>query len=369
MDATLSTAPPGGRGVSREAGKIAVLIPAWQPDRVLVDLVARLLEIDFRAIIIVDDGSGPSYEQVFRELSEQAPEASRGRVHVVRHAVNLGKGRALKTGLNYFLNSFPDSIGIVTADADGQHSAEDILAVADQLQHDQLHLVLGSRRFQGEIPLRSRIGNTITRHVFSALTGTSLSDTQSGLRGIPTQVIPSVLRLGGERYEYEMNVLTHAAHSLGIAEVPIEAIYLDGNRSSHFNPIWDSMRIYFILLRFAASSLVAAGIDFVVFTIVLWMTSNVLTSMVAGRISSLANFALNRRFVFNSGGSVLVPLVKYYTLAAILGVAAYFSIRFLSGTLGLNVLVAKVLAETVLWLGSFSVQRTFIFPPEGRNRT
>ncbi len=369
MDATLSTAPPGGQGVSPGIEKIAVLIPVWRPDRVLLDLIDRLLELDFGAIIIVNDGSGPDYDHLFSELSEPAGDARRARIHLVRHAVNLGKGRALKTGLNYYLNSFPDSIGIVTADADGQHSAEDILAVAQQLQHDQMHLVLGSRRFQGEIPLRSRIGNVITRSIFSALTGTSLSDTQSGLRGIPTALVSSVLRLGGERYEYEMNMLTHAAHSAGIAEVPIETIYLDGNRSSHFNPIWDSMRIYFILLRFAASSLLAAGIDFIVFSIVLWMSSNLLTSMIAGRISSLANFALNRKFVFNSGGGVAAALVKYYALAAVLGVGAYFSIRFLSGTLGMNVLVAKILSETVLWLGSFSVQRTYIFPSRGRSRT
>lgn len=368
MDATLSTVPRGGSGVVSDTEKIAVLIPAWKPERALAALVAELLELSFGAIIVVNDGSDPSYEPIFDELSERTFEG-RSRVHILRHAVNLGKGRALKTGLNYFLNSFPDSIGIVTADADGQHSAEDILAVAQKLNEDPQHLVLGSRRFQGEIPLRSLVGNVITRHIFSALTGTSLSDTQSGLRGIPTRLIPSVLQLGGERYEYEMNVLTHAAHSSGIAEVPIEAIYLDGNRSSHFNPVWDSMRIYFILLRFATSSLLAAAIDFAVFAIALWMTSNILMSMVAGRVSSLANFALNRRFVFNSGGRVTIALVKYYTLAAILGMTAYFSIRFLSGTLGCNVLVAKIAAETVLWLASFSVQRTFIFPPRARNRS
>ena len=369
MDATISTITPGRKDVAFDAGKIAVLIPAWQPDDCLVDLVARLAALGFGAIIVVNDGSDPSHEPIFADLPGQAPENGHARVHVIRHAVNLGKGRALKTGLNYFLNSFPGLIGIVTADADGQHTAEDVLAVAQKLNDDHLHLVLGSRRFRGEIPLRSLIGNVITRHLFSALTGTSLSDTQSGLRGIPTMLIPSVLQLGGERYEYEMNVLTHAAHSSGIAEVPIETIYLDGNRSSHFNPLWDSMRIYFILLRFAASSLAAAAIDFVVFTIAFWMTANVLPSMIAGRVSSLANFALNRRFVFNSGGRVSVALAKYYVLAAILGVAAYFSIRFLSGTLGWNVLAAKIVAETVLWLASFSVQRTFIFPPKARIRS
>jgi len=192
------------------------------------------------------------------------------------------------------------------------------------------------------------------------LTGRRLADTQSGLRGIPAGLVPSILALEGERYEYEMNVLTHVASSSGILEVPIETVYLDGNRSSHFRPVADSMRIYFVLLRFLASSLIAAGIDFVVFAAVFAATSNLLASIIAGRISSLANFALNRGFVFNSGAGIARALAKYYTLAAGIGAVAYFSIKFMAG-LGINVLAAKLLVETALWLASFSIQRTFVF--------
>src|SRR4051812_45500729 len=109
------------------------------------------------------------------------------------------------------------------------------------------------------------------------------------------------------------------------------------------------MRIFFVFLRFFILSLIAAGIDFVVFAIVFAATSNILWSIVGGRVSSLANFALNRRFVFKSGVGITGAAARYYTLVAAVGIASYFSIKFLAGTLGMNVLAAKIVAETTLW--------------------
>ena len=312
---------------------VAVLIPAWQPDQRLTNLVSELLDLGFGAIVIVDDGSGSDYGEVFQAINRQLLNEQRSRVHIVHHAANLGKGRALKTGLSFFLRCFPDYMGVVTADADGQHRPADVFSTAEQLRRDNSCMVLGSRRFQQGVPLRSHLGNLVTRRIFATLTGRNLSDTQSGLRGIPAELVPSILALEGERYEYEMNVLTHVARSSGILEVPIEAVYLDGNRSSHFRPITDSMRIYFVLLRFFASSLIAAGIDFTLFAIVFAATSNVLSSIIAGRLSSLANFALNRQLVFKSGAGMGRALAKYYMLVAGVGAAAYFSIQFMAGTL------------------------------------
>jgi glycosyltransferase involved in cell wall biosynthesis len=339
---------------------IAVLIPAWQPDRHLLQLVSSLLALSFPAVIIVNDGSEPDRDWIFEELARDP------RVRVVRHAVNLGKGRALKTGLNVFLNHYGDFAGLVTCDADGQHTPEDIRATADGIHATPGKLIIGSRRFKADMPLRSRFGNTITKYVFAGLTGRKLGDTQSGLRGIPGQIVPRLLRLEGERYEYEMNFLADAAQTCGIVEVPIEAIYIDGNRSSHFNPVWDSMKIYFVLLRFYFSSLIAAGIDFVVFAITFWLTADVLISMITGRVSSLANFFLNRRFVFNSGGALASSLGRYYALVVLIAVASYGGIQFLSRTVGMNVLASKILVETMLSLVSFSVQRTFVFVPKAK---
>lgn len=362
MDAPSLHPTPTSR-VASENGldSIVVLIPVYQPDGYLLQLVASLLELSFPAVIVVNDGSHSKHDAVFEELARDR------RTRVVRHAVNLGKGRALKTGLNAFLNHYPEYSGIVTCDADGQHTPDDVRTTAQTMHSHPGKLILGSRQSQGAVPLRSRLGNTLTRYVFAVLTGRLLADTQSGLRGIPAHLIPRLLRLDGELYEYEINVLADVANSSGLIEIPIQTIYLDGNRSSHFNPVWDSMKIYFVLVRFWLSSLIASGIDFIVFTAVYWATGNVLTSMIAGRVSSLANFFLNRSFVFASRGGVTAALVRYYGLAVLIAAASYSGIQLLSRKLGVNVLLAKILVETLLSLVSFSIQRTFVFDSKARD--
>jgi len=334
---------------------VAVLIPAYQPDRRLLLLVRSLLELSFPAIIVVDDGSGSGHAWVFEELAKDS------RTCVLRHPANLGKGRALKTGLSYFLTHFPAFSGVVTCDADGQHAPEDVAAAAGTLESSPSKLVIGSRRFSGSVPLRSRLGNSLTRYVFALSTGRLLSDTQSGLRAMPRQMIPRLLELAGDRYEYEMNVLAEAAGTHGLVEVPIQTIYLDGNRSSHFSPVWDSMKIYFVLLRFGLSSLLAAGIDFIVFTAVFWATGNLLASLITGRVSSLVNFFLNRGFVFASRGAVASALLRYYALVVVVAAASYSGIAFLTQHAGMQVLPSKLWVESFLWLVSFSMQRAFVF--------
>ena len=232
---------------------IAILIPVFQPDRRLTGLVSQLVELGFGAIIIVDDGSGPAYRSIFKEA------AAHPSVHLLRYEENMGKGRALKTGLAYFLDRFPGYRGVVTADGDGQHGPADILRAAQQIRSGQ-GLLLGSRKLEGRSPLRSRVGNFVTRYAFATLTGRRLADTQCGLRGIPARLIPSLLFLEGERYDFEMNVLVQAAKSCGIVEFPIETIYFDGNHGSHFRPVQDSMKIYSTLLRCVISPPMAASV-------------------------------------------------------------------------------------------------------------
>ena len=233
--------------------RLAVLIPAWQPEQWLTVLVASLVARGFGAVVIVNDGSDEKCSVLFEELARLP------RVHVLRHAMNLGKGRALKTGIHYFLNELRMMDGLVTADADGQHMPADIVLVAEALLEADGKLVLGSRRFTADAPLRSRFGNGLTRHIFAFVTGAKLTDTQTGLRAFPRNLLPELLVLDGERYEYEMTVLAHVC-CLGNKplEIPIETIYIDGNRASHFNPVWDSMRIYFVLMRFYFDEILAA---------------------------------------------------------------------------------------------------------------
>jgi len=107
---------------------IALLIPAHRPGEALAHLVQGLLRSKtFGAVLVIDDGSGPAFGPIFAGLSQQTG------VQVLRHAVNLGKGAALKTGLNHLLTHHPEIAGVVTADADGQHHPEDIAGVAAAL--------------------------------------------------------------------------------------------------------------------------------------------------------------------------------------------------------------------------------------------
>ena len=340
---------------------IAVVIPSRAPGPELLSLAEALRAYGFGALVVVDDGGGSEVAPLFASLATQPG------THVLRHAVNLGKGRALKTAFNYVLTELGSVQGIVTADADGQHTAADIAAVAAAISSSAALtqptvVVLGTRAFGPGVPLRSRLGNRLTRIIFRLVTGVQIADTQTGLRGLPLAVLPDLLRLEGERYEYEMSMLTHLCRDGSRPrEVPISTIYIDGNRSSHFDPIRDSMRIYFVLARFYVSSLIAAAIDFIGFSLAFAVTGNVLASVAFGRLSSLLNFALNRRFVFNSRGRLPSSLLRYYILALAIGGLSYLLIRASVAWLHWNVFAAKIVVDVLLSLVSFAAQRTYVF--------
>jgi glycosyltransferase involved in cell wall biosynthesis len=225
---------------------VAVLIPAWDPPDALAGVVRELLWMGCNGIVVVDDGSHAERQRLFDQLS-LSPD-----VTVLHHAArNEGKGASLKTGFRYLLAHHFDCIGVVTADADGQHTPVDIARVANVLA-DSRRFVLGARTLQQNAPLRSRLGNAITRWAFHLLTRRWVLDTQTGLRGFPVTLLPELVDLPGDRYEYEMTTLVHLCQSMGAPlEVPIATVYLDGNRSSHFDPLRDSARIYSALLRLA----------------------------------------------------------------------------------------------------------------------
>ena len=352
--ATFAEHPPAELPLGLES--LAVLVPAWQPRERLLPLVQALLRAGFGRIVVVDDGSQAEYAAVFAGVSALP------RVEVLHHALNLGKGRALKTGFNHLLMQGAEFVGVVTADADGQHTPEDIQRVGEALLRSGAHPVLGVRAFSGDVPLRSRVGNLMTRRVFSFLTGTHITDTQTGLRGLPLCILPELIALDGERYEYEMTTLAHLCRGgRGPQEVPIATVYIENNRDSHFDPVWDSMRIYFVLVRFYASSLSAAGLDLLLFTVCFTLTGDVLLSVVTGRLSSLVNFWVNRRFVFHHSGAVGQALWRYYVLAVAIGAASYWAIVGFHQYMHWPVLLAKIGVDVLLSLLSFAVQRTFVF--------
>src|ERR1035437_4728131 len=334
-----------------------VLIPAYRPSPGLVDLVSGLSARGMCAILLVDDGSGPEFREIFDQAA-QFPQ-----VQVLRHAINLGKGAALKTGINHALCVFPNLIGIVTADADGQHHPADIGRVAASLREHPEALVLGSRTFDTEVPLRSRFGNILTRKLMQTLIGAKLRDTQTGLRGIPAALAARLLRVDARGYEFELEMLIAARQSgVALVEVPIRTIYPPGNRSSHFNPLTDSMKIYFVLLRFSSVSLMAALLDNLIFYLVWKRSGHILGAQVVARLVSVVfNYTMVRARVFASRDAHQVLLPKYLLLVLASGTASYLGIQFATTRLGVSAMPAKLFVETLLFFVNFAVQRMFIF--------
>lgn len=341
-----------------------VLIPAYEPDEQLIMLVKRFTEQTDFSLVVVNDGSSPDKDAVFAALPPS--------VTVLRHEQNRGKGCAMKTGMAYIWEHFPHDEGVVVVDADGQHLLPDVLRVCDALHEHPDALILGSRRFTGNVPLRSKLGNTITRYVFALASGVKVYDTQTGLRAFSVSRIPTLLALKGERYEYEMHMLLGAAQQhIPMIEVFIETVYLDEeNSSSHFHPFRDSFRIYASILKFAGSSLAAFGIDYVMVLLLAWLLpftglgkqAVLLLSVVIARIiSSLANFAINRKLVFKNDSHLIKSVLKYYAGAVPILVLNYFGLRLLNIVLHVPLFLAKLIVEAVLFTTSLILQRFFVF--------
>jgi len=336
---------------------LAVLIPAYRPGGALTTLVEALVHQPWRAIVVINDGSEPQYDNYFDSLTKYP------RVRVLRNSVNLGKGAALKAGMNFVLGELADCLGVVTADADGQHHPDDIAKVAKALEVRPDSLILGARKFGGKVPLRSRVGNQITRLAFLLTTGRKLSDTQTGLRGIPQRLIPSLLRITTSGYEFELDMLVACKHhAYPIQEVSIRTIYEEGNVSSHFNPLLDSLRIYFVLLRFSFVSLTTAVVDNLVFIVVFFTLANVLWAQVIGRMTAiLFNYPLARKAVFLSRERHAIALPKYLLLVIGSGTVSYMLITFIHNYVSVGMIWAKIAAESMLFLANFAIQRDFVF--------
>ena len=239
----------------------ALLIPSYEPRQRVVEFLSQFKQGEFDYFLVVDDGSGKDYDDVFSAIAEKTV------FQVDRYEINRGKGHALKHGMKLLLDAHPDIDSIVTADSDGQHLHDDILKVKEACLAHPESLVLGSRNFENA-PEKSRSGNKWSSRYFLMMTGTYIIDTQTGLRGIPKCLIPLSLSTHGDRFEYEMNFLLDAARVAKLEQVEITTVYENGkNEGTHFRPFKDSMRIASGLIGYVVALLAFFLIDFIAFLV------------------------------------------------------------------------------------------------------
>lgn len=334
---------------------IWILIPAYKPQENLITIV-ETLATQFN-IIIVDDGSGQEFGSIFSSVG------SIPNVTFLQHSINRGKGQALKTGLDFLNITHLDCQGVITVDADGQHAPMDVEKLAIAMLKAPDDFFLGVRSFGKDTPLRSKFGNNITKILFRIITGYPLQDTQTGLRGIPKLLFPELISLKASRYDFELEMLLHLCNKrVALNQIPITTIYENNNASSHFNPLVDSARIYFVFIRFFAVSLLTALIDYLVFTLVWLIGGGLLTSITSSRlVAGIFNFSMNRGVVFKSTSNIIPQLIKYIALVVAFMFVSFLAIETLSSKFNINIIFAKLISEGILFIASFSVQRIFIF--------
>lgn len=336
--------------------EIVCIIPAFNPDEKLVNLIDELQELDFWRIVVVNDGSQDRCRSLFKKIEMK-------KCTVLHHQKNLGKGEALKTAFRFVQENYPDT-ACITVDSDGQHKPEDVLRLAEYSQIYPEALILGVRNFSGaEVPLRSRIGNGVMSFLFKLNHHFDCPDTQTGLRLIPGKMIDLSVKTEGSRYEYEMNFLNSAAKNCQFRYVPIETVYENNNEGSHFRPVEDSLIILRRLLRFSMSSAISTVLDLALFSILWWILpfsalSRTWAATVLARSSSgVCNYALNRYWAFGSGQSG--SFYRYVFLWTIQMLASAFLTSCLQ--LVLPVLVSKILVDGSLFFISYWLQKNWVF--------
>ena len=354
-----------------------ILIPAYNPDDKLVEYVASLTGYGFDRILVVNDGSRAECKDFFDRL-KQYPACT-----VITHEVNRGKGEALKTGMKYYLENCDGYAGIVTGDADGQHTLADTANLAAKLEEYPNSLLLGSRVFsEAEIPWRSAFGNGLTTKVFKLFYGVSLGDTQTGLRAIPNSLIPIFGQLEGSRFEYEMNMLIKCADSgIEIKEFPIETIYLDKNSSSHFNVVKDSVKIYWLILKRFIGYLISGIISFLVdqgaYRAAIYLLFPLISDRISGFgnaaqifsatagarvISSIVNFFINKLFVFSKKGETGQSFLKYVIVVIGIMLTSSTLVWLMNSLLpGISSANIKIVVDLLLVFVTYTLQRRWVF--------
>lgn len=369
--------------------RVVAVVPSLNPDEKLKSVVEGLLAEGFYKVLLVDDGSAEEHKARFAECVALDPG-----VELLVHPVNRGKGAAMKTAFAHILENYRDCEGAVTVDGDAQHHPEDCRNCAEKMIEKDC-VILGVRDFSGpDVPKKSRWGNRTTSLVFKLFCGMKLSDTQTGLRAFPIDILEQMVKTKGDRYEYETQMLLDfKSLKIPYAEEKIRTVYIEENQTSHFRVVKDSFRIYkmifahffkYLITSFASYLLelaIVSGLTLLINTTVKWdLTITTAVAYVGARVlSSLFNFFMNQKFVFDAKCSMKKSLWKYYALCIPLAIAGLIiNMLFVEGAVWLDFLPTGVeryvniiihpLVQIIMFLFTFAVQREWVYKTDSKHK-
>lgn len=363
---------------------VTIIVPSYNPDDKLEEVVKGLVAGGFDDIIVVNDGSKEECLPRFEAVKQYKE------VTLLVHEINQGKGRAMKTAFAYVLENRPDSIGVITVDGDNQHTVKDIRYMAEKMAEDPNSVYIGCRSFKDpRIPWRSRFGNNTTANLFKYVLRIPVSDTQTGLRGTPVKYLPALIDTKGERYEFETEMFfTLKEKKIPFKQTTIETVYIEENETSHFHPIRDSWKIYKLILaymfkklfrfiKFMGSSFLSFLTDWGVYSLLLFVLDGKLgdkivlaIAVVSGKLlSSILNFILNKKVVFKSDAGHGGLILRYYTLWLCQTACSYGLIYGLGMIFGKESVIVRMIlkpiVDVILFVLSYKIQKNWVF--KGKN--
>jgi len=188
------------------------IIPAYNEEKNIAGIIKKTKKyVDI--VLVVDDGSADRTTGV----------AEKTGALVLTHALNLGKGAALKTGCDFAIKN--NAKFIVALDADAQHNPDGIPRFIEKLK--KCDIVFSYRSLSSKMPLVLRFGNLFISNMAAFLYGVKLHDTQSGFRAFSKEAYKKI-RWNSSDYSMESEMIARAGKQrLKYVQIPIETIYSD----------------------------------------------------------------------------------------------------------------------------------------------
>lgn len=210
-----------------------VIIPTYNNQNTIAAVINDVKKFSDR-IIVVNDGSTDNTSEILGSIIG---------IEIIEYQDNKGKGKAIREGFNYAMESNFDYA--ITIDADGQHFAEDLPLFLQKIEEKPNSLIIGSRNIEADgMPGKNTFANKFSNFWFKLETGISLPDTQSGFRLYPLQAYKNT-RFFTIKYEFEIEILVRSAwRNIQIIPISIQVYYPpEAERVSHFKPLRDFTRI------------------------------------------------------------------------------------------------------------------------------
>ena len=214
---------------------VIAIIPAYNESDHIAKVISDVKKYVDK-VIVVDDGS-----------KDNTYDKAKSADFALKHIINLGKGAAMKTGIEKAMQLHSDTIIII--DGDGQHNPADIPRLLKELKEKNFDIVVGARSFNEKMPIVFRLGNFGLKTIFHLLFHANVIDTQSGFRAIRADVVPKIL-WESNRYAVETEMLARAGRNhLKLGEIPIDTVYHDTVKGT---TVWDGIKIGMYMIKWRA---------------------------------------------------------------------------------------------------------------------